>query len=499
MKAINLKSLINIYLANDDALPKEYINFIGEDYGLEVKKYELNVLKNLIKYIEENNKISLNEYNYFYLGYKIPQIGKEFDLLRFDDENILNIEYKREVADIQILKEQLIKNKYYLQFLMKSMILIGYIQKNNELYILRENNELEELSINEFIEILNSNEKCKELDLNNIFKASNYLISPFNKTEQFIKDQYFLTKHQEEIMQEIMKYINKGRKLFLIQGDAGTGKTLLTYHLAKELKRKDNNVALIHCAQINNGQYKLINDYKWNIYPIKNYSSLFEKRFDVLIIDEVQRIKIEQFRLIKKYIDDNNTILILSGDRKQILRNGEGGIIEILENEYLNKFSMTKKIRTNKELADFISVMLDLSKLNNKKLSKKNINITYFNSYEEANKYILTKKNFSFINYTSTLYPEKGQVGFERMDYNRNTVGNPHRVIGQEFENVGVLIDKHFYYDNNKLKAHTMYNNVYSPKDMLYQAIIRVIQTLEIIVVENIEVFKILVNIFDKE
>ena len=88
MKAINLKSLINIFLANGETLPKEYINFIGEDYGLEVKKYELNVLKSLIEYIEENNMISLNEYNYFYLGYKIPQIGKEFDLLRFDDENI---------------------------------------------------------------------------------------------------------------------------------------------------------------------------------------------------------------------------------------------------------------------------------------------------------------------------------------------------------------------------------------------------------------------------
>ena len=275
------------------------------------------------------------------------------------------------MSDISILKEQLIKNKYYLQFLMKGITLIGYIQRNNELYILRENNELEILSINEFIKILSNNEKCMELDLNNIFKASNYLISPFNKTEQFIKDQYFLTKHQEEIMKEIMKDINKGRKLFLIQGDAGTGKTLLTYHLAKELKRKNNNVALIHCAQINNGQYKLINNYKWNIYPIKSYSSLFEKRFDVLIIDEVQRIKIEQFRLIKKYIDDNVTLLILSGDRKQILRNGEGGIIEILENEQLKKFSMTKKIRTNKELADFISVMLDLTKLNDNKLTKK--------------------------------------------------------------------------------------------------------------------------------
>ena len=502
MKAINLKSLINIYTSNGETLPKEYINFIGEDYGLEVKKYELNVLKSLIEFIEENGIITLNEYNYFYLGYKIPQIGKEFDLLRFDDQNILNIEYKREVEDLQILKKQLIKNKYYLQFLMKNMILIGYIQKNNELYILRENDELDKIPINEFIKILNNNEKCIELDLNNIFKASNYLISPFNKTEQFIKDQYFLTKHQEEIVEEMIEQINNGRKLFLIQGDAGTGKTLLTYHLAKELKRKNNNVALIHCAQINNGQLKLINEYGWNIYPIKNYSSLFEKSFDVLIIDEVQRIKIEQFRLIKRYIDDNNIILILSGDRKQILRNGEGGIIEILEmleNEHLNRFSMTKKIRTNKELSNFISVMLDLSKLKDKKLTKKNINITYFNSYEEANKYILTKKNFSFINYTSTLYPEKGQVGFEVIDYNGNTVGNPHRVIGQEFENVGVLIDKHFYYDNNKLRAYTMYNNVYSPRDMLYQAITRVIQTLEIIVVDNIEVFKTLVAIFDEE
>ena len=34
MKTINLKSLINIYLANGSILPNEYINFIGEDYGL---------------------------------------------------------------------------------------------------------------------------------------------------------------------------------------------------------------------------------------------------------------------------------------------------------------------------------------------------------------------------------------------------------------------------------------------------------------------------------
>lgn len=497
MKTVNLKVLINIYLANENILKKEYTNFIGDDYELEVKKDELNVLKSLIEYIEKYKNVSFNLYNHFYLGYKIPQIGKEFDLLRFDNESVLNIEYKREVSDISILKEQLIKNKYYLQFLMKKMKLIGYIQKNNELYILNENNELQELPIGEFLDILNNNENCIEIDLNNVFKASNYLISPFNKTEQFMQDQYFLTIHQEEIMNKIINDIKKGNKLFLIQGDAGTGKTLLTYHLAKELKRKNNEVALIHCAQINNGQLKLKNDYQWNIYPIKTFNLLFSKKFDILIIDEVQRIKIEQFKLIKKYVDDNDIVLILSGDRKQILRSGEGGIIDILERENLRRFSMTKKIRTNKELADFISAMLDLTKLNDKKLTKKNINIVYFNSYKEADEYIKTKHNYSFINYTSTLYPEKGQVGFERMDYNENTVGNPHRVIGQEFENVGVLIDKHFYYENNKLKAYQMNNNVYSPRDMLYQAITRVIQTLEIIVVENIELFNTLIGMFN--
>ena len=66
MKSINLKSLINIYLANGNTLPKEYINFIGEDYGLDVKKYELNVLNSLIKHIEEYDKVTFNQYNYFY-------------------------------------------------------------------------------------------------------------------------------------------------------------------------------------------------------------------------------------------------------------------------------------------------------------------------------------------------------------------------------------------------------------------------------------------------
>lgn len=44
MKSINLKSLINIYLDNNKEIPTEYINFIGSEYDLDIKKNELDSL-----------------------------------------------------------------------------------------------------------------------------------------------------------------------------------------------------------------------------------------------------------------------------------------------------------------------------------------------------------------------------------------------------------------------------------------------------------------------
>lgn len=498
MKSINLKCLVNIYVANNREVTKEYINFIGGDYGLEIKKNELESLKQLVERIDKfDDSKNMKKYNSFYLGYKIPQIGKEFDLLRFDEKNILNIEYKREVKDINKLKKQLLRNKYYLEFLNKNIILIGYIQNIDKLYILR-NNELESFEYIELLEILNNNDTCQEINLNSIFKASNYLISPFNKTTQFIENKYFLTEQQEKIKNEIITNIESEGKNYLIQGDAGTGKTLLIYDIAKELIKNNKKVAIIHCGQLNLGHEKLRLNYGWHIFSIRDYYLVINNKFDAIIIDEIQRIKLDQFEEIMEHTINNKIILISSGDKKQILKASEGGILEKLEEQTLNKYTLSKKIRTNKDLSNFIKTMLDLNKRDSNIINTDNINIVYFNNYSEADKYISSKENYSFISYTSTLYPQNGLVGFEITCENENTVGNPHKVIGQEFENVGVIIDKHFYYDSdNKLKARQMYNNVYSPKSMLYQAITRVIESLEIIVVENIEIFNKFIEIID--
>jgi hypothetical protein len=57
-----------------------------------------------------------------YLDYSIPQISKEFDLLRFSESEILNVEFKSRPIPINKIENQLIQNKYYLSSLPFSQI-----------------------------------------------------------------------------------------------------------------------------------------------------------------------------------------------------------------------------------------------------------------------------------------------------------------------------------------------------------------------------------------
>ena len=42
-----------------------------------------------------------------------------------------------------------------------------------------------------------------------LFAPINYLISPFNNTQSFINEQYFLTNYQEQICKEILEKIHQ--------------------------------------------------------------------------------------------------------------------------------------------------------------------------------------------------------------------------------------------------------------------------------------------------
>lgn len=500
MKTANLRSIIEIYNKSDgNKLSHSYMKYLGTD----VKDIDLQSLKNLLHTLHELDKsLYIKDLNGFYMGYKIPQIGKEFDLLRLTDSTILNIEYKSQTT--QKVHKQLLQNQYYLKFLGLSIYSFSYIENENKLYKLDDQNNLIEASFDELIYIIKSQGFSQTFyteDLNEKFNPSNYLISPFSKTEEFINNEYFLTQRQEELEKNIYTDVEQGINYIILSGDAGSGKTLLTYHIAKKYINDGKNVGLIHCAKLNFGHIKLKNYYHWNIEAIKDWKYLFQTNFpEILIIDEFQRINKQQFLdIVQKYIKPNNITLILSGDGKQIFRKHEGEIFEQFENsEYRNvkKYRLNTKIRTNEKLANFIRIMLSLDKKNSLQVNNENIDIVYFNTVEEANSYIEAKKdNYKYISYTPSLYNNNKYADLAK--YNPNNIGNAHEVIGQEFENVIVILGEQFYYEGNKLRDRALEGIPYATGKMFFQQITRAINKLEVVVVNNFEVFNKLIEIFD--
>jgi hypothetical protein len=123
------------------------------------------------------------------------------------------------------------------------------------------------------------------------------------------------------------------------------------------------------------------------------------------------------------------------------------------------------------------------------------VNITYFDTVKEANHYITTKSDYNYISYTGSRY--YNNVYADSAFSNPRRIGNAHQVIGQEFENVIAILGEQFYYDKNILKASGMSGIRYTTYRMFFQQITRAINKLEIVVVNNIEVFNKLIGIFE--
>ena len=130
--------------------------------------------------------MTVSEFDGFFYGFKIPQIGKEFDLLKFSDKYCLNIELKSvAVPDEQILG-QLIKNRHYLNHLGKRIALYTVITDTMTCYKLSMNNELVEVDLGELLERLKVFSEEYSTEIDSLFRPSEYLVSPLNTPTKFI-------------------------------------------------------------------------------------------------------------------------------------------------------------------------------------------------------------------------------------------------------------------------------------------------------------------------
>lgn len=481
MKAVNLNTLIDAYeKLSPDAL-KSYLGFYGirlAEQGKNdgIKEDELNCMKDFIHQFETDDRRTRLLDNFF-VGFKIPQIGKEFDLLRINDHNIVNIELKSKATEEKVLK-QLKRNSYYLKFLNKEMSLFSYVQKAKKLYMLSDENNLVPVSFNDLQkELLKENEETA--NINNLFNPSNYLISPFNSTREFMKGEYFLTEQQEEIKNKILKVTEEKKSEFMaLTGAAGTGKTLLTYDIAKELMSKERKVLIVHCAQLNEGQQVLQKEYGWDICMARDIERKDLADIDVTIVDEAQRISQSQFNHIK----EKNMRCIFSYDEKQYLKDEEknrdmpnqidGILTQIV-------FRLTSKIRTNKEIASFIKPLFNNHESMNCSDSS-NIYLHYCSTEKDviALSEYLRGKGWKVPRYTPGT-----RSTFKYEGYGIENEESAHAVIGQEFDKVVAVIDKTFRY--NEEGQLTANNKFYSQRQMLYQILTRTRQKLYIIILNN--------------
>ena len=377
MKNVNILSIIEAYRKLSNTLFQKLMNSYGITSG--IKNYELNGIESFVdELLQANNNISI--VNRYYLGYSIPQIGKEFDLLRFGHNYIINIEIKTESSIEKILKQQQ-KNKYYLSFLDKPLHIYTFISNENKLYklVIRNNgDEIEEITFNELCNILMSQEVVTFNNIDDLFNPSDYLVSPFNSPEKFMSEGYFLTVQQEQIYKEIQTKLSDTATNFIaLTGGAGTGKTLLTYHIAKETIQRGKKVLILHCAPLNSGHQILMDEYNWSIYMPKYAPNTID--FDLIIIDEAQRMYPYQFDKYIKEVRTLNKKCIFSYDEKQYLRDNEKQYHtkERIEKELLcTPYKLTDKIRTNKEIAYFIRQLFNIKK-NIPNIDYTNIELTY--------------------------------------------------------------------------------------------------------------------------
>ncbi|MFS8541286.1 MAG: DUF2075 domain-containing protein, partial [Tissierellales bacterium] len=198
-------------------------------------------------------------------------------------------------------------------------------------------------------------------NIESLFKPSVYLVSPLNSTEKFLSGNYFLNSNQEEIKNNIIKIFSGNSVPFIaIEGKPGTGKTLLTYDIAKHYMSEGWNVCLFHCGILAEG-HETLRERGWNIYPIKNIDDALQQSFDLLVVDETQRIYTDQLELIIDYVIKRKAKCIFSYDPEQVLSFVESSrnIAQKIENLSHKKYVLSKKIRTNKEIASFIINLFD--------------------------------------------------------------------------------------------------------------------------------------------
>ena len=275
---------------------------------------------------------------------------------------------------------------------------------------------------------------------------------------------------------------------------------MLLHDIAKSLSLKGETI-IIHCGKVDDTSINFSNDQvTYTMLPIAQFNEYKNalNDYSFILVDEAQRIYPYQFDTIVNLINNEKKICIIASDPGQIMSSSEerNNIPAIIQELSLaGNYPLSRKIRTNEELFCFIRKLLNLRSSSKQIFDYKNVDLAFANNDFEAKLFIqyFKKMDYIFINYSTSFRNSSPYNQYFPLN-NYDT----HHVIGQEFDNVVMLMDKSFYYDENEqLKCVEHPNPDYIYTQLLYQGLTRAREKIAIIIVENLELMHKIASIFE--
>ena len=496
MKAINIYTYSRI----QEDMATEFENILSKrSKKLKVKPQEFDAIRSLVNMLLGIG-VEIKDFENFFLSFTIEQIGKEFDLIKLDKDNlVLSIELKSEEVGVEAIQNQLEKNRYYLKHLAPDVRLYTFVETGKELYKYTSKG-LQLVGVEDLKDTMQLFQESLGENLESLFQANSYLISPLNSHQKFMYGDYFLTNQQHDIKKKIVDLILLNDKEYVlgITGKAGTGKTLLLYDIIKEIAERGESCCLIHSGILCDGHRIL--SAKWDNVTIFSAKELNGdgvenlKRYQFIFVDESQRIYSSTFeKIIKEVISESKTV-IFAYDYAQSLsiteeeRNIPAKLQKI---DGFMVYTLSDKIRTSKEIASFTRTMMNLNNRARGYMDYSDIDVLFANNIEEAKRLInlYDEKGYIFISYTQSMY-YRNSIDLYPNNY------DTHHVIGQEYDKVMIMMDKNFRYDKERRiqgKEHPNPDLLFYK--LLYQGISRAREKLCVLIVENYKLFSDILNI----
>lgn len=475
-KIVSLDDMVR--LSDNEELSESYIRYIcGMDIDHQYKHQEILDIKCLL----EIASLRTEKCKGFLYGYVVPQLNKEFDLVKITKDCCFNLELKSNEVSEEKINRQLIQNIHYLKMLNKTTLQVFvFVSSTASVYTLDDQNKLTMVPINDLSISINNLGESEYEDLDRFFIPRNILVSPLNSTDRFLKRDYLLTEHQENIKKDAMTYVatNTQGRFVGITGGPGTGKTLLIYDIARELS-STRKILVVHSGILCNG-HNILNEALNNVKIIsaKELRLREIKDVDIVIVDEAHRLYTDSLEKVERWVKKSKTMCLFSYDVGQTLSSSErrrntAESIDILCGA--NIYKLKNKIRTNKELALFITCLRDLTKYR-EEYSFPNVTIVYEPDQTKAleRAKVFETQDYTYISFTPSFYNHE-------LDYQKSKY-NTHNVIGQEFEGVCMILDYNWAYNDGHLLSKRHPNPDYIFHQLLYQGLTRVRSKLALII-----------------